>query len=129
MAFEVYRVNRRFVWDGWQFAPKAGMHNQEFDALIKPNNLKTALASYPRDAAHFMKGQGCWDERACDPEFYGGDIWIVEENHPRKASILGRNKAIYDSGLRLVPVEELLEDETLDLKRLLSPPKSMVSVG
>jgi hypothetical protein len=69
-----------------------------------------------------MKSQGCWDERSCNPEFYGGDLWIVEENHPRKAAILARNKAVYYSGQ--TPMEELLKDEKY--KRLLAPPKQMV---
>ena len=115
MGFEVYRVNRRFVWDGWQFAPKAGVHNQTFEILPGKKNR-------PHESAHFMKGQGCWDERSCDPALYAGDIWIVEENHPRKAAILGRNKAVYDSGL--TPADELLKDEKY--KRLLSPPKQVV---
>lgn len=126
MGYEVYRVNRRFVWDGWQFAPKAGMHNQTgFETLPEPAaRNKAEVASYPRDAAHFMKQQGCWDERSCDPEFYAGDIWIVEENHPRKAAILSRNKAVYDSGLP--PVDKILENE--NMKRLLSPPRQVARV-
>ena len=86
------------------------------------NAAKAAKASYPRDAADWMKSQGCWDERSCNPEFYGGDLWIVEENHPRKAAILARNKAVYYSGQ--TPMEELLKDEKY--KRLLAPPKQMV---
>lgn len=123
MGFEVYRVNRRFVWDGWQFAPKAGRHQQNFEVLQEPR-ARAALVTYPRDAAHHMKGQGCWDERSCNPELYAGDIWIVEENHPRKAAILGRNKATYDSGLPRF--DELLKDEKF--KRLLSPPAQVLRV-
>ena len=125
MAFEVYRVNRRFVWDGWQFAPPSGTHGQEFQTLpVPPARVKAAVASYPRDNADHHKSQGCWDERSCTPEFYGGHIWIVEENHPRKAAILSRNKATYDSGLPLV--DDLLKDEKY--KRLLSPPKELTRV-
>ena len=128
MGFEVYRVNRRFVWDGWQFAPKAGSHGQTFDVLTEPRGsgqaAKGARASYPRDAADWMKSQGCWDERSCNPEFYGGDLWIVEENHPRKAAILARNKAVYYNGQESIP--ELLEDDKY--KRLLAPPASMARV-
>ena len=122
MGYEVYRVNRRFVWDGWQFAPKAGMHNQSgFEKLPEPQARSRAAATYPRDAAHFMKQQGCWDERSCDPDFYAGDLWIVEENHPRKAAILSRNKAVYYTGQAVV--DELLKDEKY--KRLLQPPQQM----
>ena len=123
MAFEAYRVNRRFVWDGWQYAPKAGMHQQTFDVLPAGRG-KVAKASHPRDSAHFMKGQGCWDERSCDPELYAGDIWIVEENHPRKAAILSRNKAVFDSGLP--HIDELLARD--EYNRLLSPPSMVARV-
>lgn len=128
MAFEVYRVNRRFVWDGWQFAPRAGSHGQTFEVLPEPRGVSAAAnrarASYPRDAADYMKSQGCWDERSCNPEFYGGGLWFVEENHPRKAAILARNKAVYYPGQERV--EDLLKDEKY--KRLLSPPASMAGV-
>lgn len=124
MAFEVYRVNRRFVWDGWQFAPKAGTHQQDFEVLKEPRAKTTGSSSYPRDAAHFMKGQGCWDERACDPSVYGGDIWVVAENHPHKAAILSRKKAVYYNGQ--TSVDDLLSDDKY--KRLLSPPASMARV-
>lgn len=122
MAFEVYRVNRRFVWDGWQFAPRAGANDRDDLEVLEMPRQRGPVATYPRDAAHFMKGQGCWDERSCDPEFYAGDLWIVEENHPRKAAILSRNKAVYYNGQ--LTVEELLDDDKY--KRLLSPPKQMV---
>jgi hypothetical protein len=125
MAFEVYRVNRRFVWDGWQFAPEAGAHGQRFETLPEPRkSAKVAVASYPKDNADFHKQQGCWDERGCNPEFYAGNIWIVEENHPRKAALLARNKATYDSGLPRV--DDLLKDAKY--KRLLSPPKLLAKV-
>jgi hypothetical protein len=123
MGFEAYRANRRFAWDGWLFAPKAGVNNATFETLVEPRS-KAAKATYPADAAHFMKMQGCWDERACDPDLYAGDIWIIEENHPRKAAILGRNKAVYDSGLPRV--DDLLKTD--EYKRLLSPPKLVARV-
>jgi len=112
MAYEAYRVNRRFVWDGWQFAPKAGAHRQNFQLLEGVSR---------EEQAHNLKQQGCWDERSCDPSLYAGDIWLVEENHPRKAAILSRNKAVYDSGLPRV--DDLLEDE--EIKKLLSPPSAV----
>lgn len=112
---EVYRVNRRFVWDAWQFAPKAGRNTSTFQLLDDVA---------PHEQADYMKSQGCWDERACNPALYAGDIWIVEAGHPRKAAILQRNKATYDASLP--SADELLEHDKY--ARLLAPPQKVAGL-
>lgn len=113
MAYEVYRVNRRFVWNGWQFAPKAFTQVATFET---PANHLTA-----KQTAEAFKRQGCWDERSCNPALYAGDIWIVEENHPNKAMMLGRNKAVYDTTISGDPNALAELDE---FKRFLTPPSA-----
>jgi hypothetical protein len=109
---EAYRVNRRFVWDGWIFAPKAGTHTSTFQV---PEGLP------PDESAEAYKQQGCWDERSVPPARYGGDIWIVQAGHPRKAAILTRNKATGDASI--ASPEDLLQSD--EYKRLLAPPQQV----
>ena len=108
--FEAYRVNRRFSWDGWILAPKAGSHTSTFQEV---KGLSPA-----ENAAHF-KQQGCWDERAVNPDLYGGDIWIVPSGHPNKDAILSRKKARGDASI--ASPDDLLNDD--QYKRLLAPPQ------
>ena len=113
--FEAYRANRRFMWDGWIFAPKAGTHTSTFQVV-------EGLA--PTEQAANFKQQGCWDERSCDPERYGGDVWIVSAGHPRKDAIISRNKVRGDSSIANADVL-LTEDK---YKRLLAPPEMAARV-
>ena len=111
--FESYRVNRRFVWDGWIYAPKAGTNSSTFD---KPVGLT------PTETAESYKQQGCWDERSVPPERYAGDVWIVEAGHPNKDAILTRKKVRGDASIS--SVDDLLADDKF--KRLLAPPPQVV---
>lgn len=51
------------------------------------------------------------------PEQYGGDIWLVEDRHPRKEIMLAHRFAIGDSSIP--SVDELLREEKY--KALLAP--------
>jgi hypothetical protein len=113
--FEAYRVNKRFAWDGWILAPVAGTHTSTFEEIE---------GLTPSEQAANFKQQGCWDERAVNPELYGGDIWIVPAGHPRKDAILSRNKARGDASI--ASPDDLLNDD--QYKRLLAPPQMAARV-
>ncbi len=60
------------------------------------------------------KGQ----EEDIPPDLYGGDIWLVEERHPRKEIMLSQRYAVGDA---TVPtVDELLRNP--DYARLVNSP-------
>lgn len=52
----------------------------------------------------------------------GGDIWLVEAGHPRKAQMLTQRFAAYDAAIP--PIDELLKS---DVKRTLEQPEEPVA--
>jgi len=98
--YETFRVIHPFRWRGWHYGP--GQHIAE------------------------VVDQSTGQPAACDCDFYGGDIWVVEEGHPRKAWALEQRKVRYELGLR--PTKYATDDEwiaaTPNLKRLTMPPPS-----
>lgn len=97
MGFEAYRVLKRFEWRGWEYAPA---HACKCDC----------------PGCSLQVGSSC---KACPPksicrcacniprESYGGDIWLVEEGHPVKNTMLAHRFAVGDSSI--APIDELLK--------------------
>mgnify|MGYP001560785622 FL=1 len=104
MAYEAYRVRRKFSWKGWQLAPQGACGCQ-----------------CPECTGQVATGCQCPDHNYCacgvKPADYGGDIWIVEAGHPRKDIMLLQRFAIGDASIS--PVDSLLEQEAY--RRLLIP--------
>ena len=116
---EAYKVIKPFEWNGW--------------TLAQPGPCNCGCGDGPdetdRDRCTGEIGTGCpcADQelrKSCHcycgvkPARYGGGIWLVEEAHPNKESMLVRRYAVYD--ISLPPVDELMKDP--DLKRILQPP-------
>lgn len=94
MAYEAYRVRTPFRWNGWHYGPQhLSLSIDEDTGTYKP----------------------------CDCPYYAGNIWIVEENHPRKAPMLNWRKAVYDASFP--SAEELMKDPAY--ARLLNTPDEL----
>lgn len=125
MAYEAYRVLQKFGWRGWVFAPsgecQCGCRPQVGDGDPHHGGQPARGGGVPCCGE---VGSGCVCRHticrcSCGilPEQYGGDIWLVEDNHPRKGTMLGYRFVIGDASIP--PIDELLSDEKY--KRLLSP--------
>jgi hypothetical protein len=99
--FEVYRVLRKFHWNGYIYGPEG---------------LCTCIEDECQQCSH-TNGTGCTVcvTSRCDclctihPETFGGDVWVVEAGHPRKSAIITSRFVIGDAS---VPdIEILLADE------------------
>lgn len=114
MAYEAYRVRKPFDWRGWGFAPKdsckCGEASGSSDCEGCTNIVGSGCISCPPEACR------C----AChiEPERYGGDIWIVEDGHPRKEMMLINRYAIGDPSLPSIDI--LMEDP--EILKLIEPP-------
>lgn len=117
--YEAYRVRRRFQWRGWEYAPSGPCQcSQEENAEGRGDCKDLGCTGEVGTGC-----KACYMERcrcACNipVERYGGDVWIVEEGHPRKDMILGQRLAIKD--VTLSPADELVKEE--QYSRLLSHP-------
>jgi len=93
--YESYRVLRKFQWRGFVFAPpgKCTCECNQDESRRTLNGCTGVVGT----------GCTCPDCGYCGcgikADQYGGDIWIVEENHPRKMYILARRFANYDPAL------------------------------
>lgn len=108
---EAYRVRKNFQWDGWVYAPQGA------EGLCKCGCGEESNCTG-------MVGTGCvCHDTACHcdcgiPEAqYAGDVWLVQDGHPRKDNMLNYHFATYDSSIP--PVEELQGQD--EFKRLLKP--------
>lgn len=124
MAIEAYRVLRKFGWRGWTFAPTSPCECDCRPQIGEPgkDGFQQArgggvVCNGEVGNACVCKGTICRCSCRILPEQYGGFIWLVEDGHPRKLTMLGARFAISDPGL--LPVDDLLKDE--QYKRLLSP--------
>ncbi len=99
MAFEAYRVAKRFQWRGWEFAPAP---NKACDCGCPACNGQVGTACVCRHSS-------CRCDCGIPASLYGGDIWLVEEGHPRKAAMLGGRFAFADASIPTV--EDLLKEE------------------
>ena len=109
MAYEAYRVRKRFNWRGWIFAP----HDNDGQCQCGHEGVQGCNA-FHQCMGRIASSCGCKSSICrCDcgipRERYGGDIWLVEEGHPRKAAMLASRFAVYDSGIS--PVDNLLGDK------------------
>lgn len=89
MALRAFRVTRRFVRDGWEYAPPPGT-----DRTVMVNGspmdvawLYRTLTNDPRvsetDRTRAMRKAGCKDALACFPATYAGDIILVDDADPK----------------------------------------------
>jgi hypothetical protein len=109
-GLEVYRVNKRFGWEGWEYAPEG--------ACRCACGIEGAVPcvghvgeSCPCAATMCRCSCGIASNR------YAGGIWMVAPGHPRKVSILDSHFAGGDGSLPRL--EELLAQD--HYKRLLTP--------
>ena len=100
------RVIKDFGWNGWQFTRT--IHEEcRCNCIDRKRNLKmtctqkvgTGCKCYHHD---------CYCSCVKDPGPRAGDIWIIEEGHPKAKQLLKINFVAYDSCLP--PIETLLED-------------------
>ena len=110
VSYEAYRVRKKFGWRGWTFTPQG----------------PCACGCGAECKGQAATGCHCPDKDYCvcgiDPLVYGGDIWLVEQAHPRKDIMLGGRFAVGDASIP--PVEELLKDP--QYARLLALPGAEV---
>lgn len=107
--YQAFRVRKRFNWRGWIFAPAAGeceCHNEGAQGCNAFSQCTGVLAS-----SCGCQGSVCRCDCGIPREKYAGDIWLVEEGHPRLEMMMARRFAISDASIP--PVEELLKDKKI----------------
>ena len=97
MEYEIYRVRKRFGWDGWEFAPagcdadcKGDCHrNEDLDCTKQPGSGCVCSESICRCACGVAE------------RIFGGDIWVVSagDQNSNKMSVLERRFATGDASL------------------------------
>ncbi len=121
--FRAFRVRKRFQWRGWEYAPpgtcdcgrtetvgdKPGMEGQANVCVDCTGEVGTGC--HCRDTV-------CRCACGIPAERYAGDIWLVEEKHPRLEMMLLHRFAIGDASIP--SVDDLLKEERYN--RLLVPP-------
>ena len=114
MGYEAYRVRKQFDWRGWGFAPldscKCGETSGSEDCEGCTGEVGSGCIACPPEACR------C----ACHiiPERFGGEVWIVEDGHPRKELMLAQRYAIYDA--TLPDIDTLMRDP--HIRKLIEPP-------
>ena len=116
MGLIAYRVRRRFQWNGWEFAPP--------DACKCERDSCRQCTQQVGSGCGVCKGSTCHCPCSIPAWRYGGDVWLVEERHPRLDVMMGNRFAVDDTALP--PADKLLEEEKYS--RLLSPPVEPVAV-
>ena len=123
MALEAYRVVAPFGWNGWNFAPATPCVCVCDDSA---DSGAEKCAKKPGASCPCKRGGGCHCVCTINRDTFAGDIWLVEEGHPRKGAMLGQlggvRLAIYDAALPAV--DDLAKQP--QYKRLLRPPKVLV---
>lgn len=104
--FNAYRVLRDFGWDGWQYAESPYgncscdcWHRKQRSAILCTRQVGSQCNC---DLIH------CFCTCTLKKGSFAGDIWIVQEGHPKLEQMLRLRFAIYDSSLP--PIKELLRD-------------------
>jgi len=110
---EAYRVRKNFQWDGWIYAPRP--ESGECKCDCGEENRCTGMV------ATGCVCSGCRCDCAIKTHLYGGDVWFVDENNPRKEMMLAHRFATYDSSLP--PTDSMLEQD--EYKRLLTMPPTI----
>ena len=113
---ETFRVRRKFNWRGWSYAPAGPAC-----ACECPKDTSSCSGKVATNCG--CKGTICNCSCGIPRDMYAGDIWFVEDNHPRKETMIDRRFVTYDSGIP--PVDELVAKP--QFKRLLGRPKEPVS--
>lgn len=96
--FVAFRVRKAFGWYGWHFAPK----DRECNCACTDCTEK--LVSSCQCADH-----GCGCTCGTNKKLFAGDIWLVEERHPRLEAMMVSRFAIPD--LSIPSVDELLKQK------------------
>ena len=96
--FVAYRVRKAFGWNGWRYAPP----DRECGCGCKDCSQK--LTSSCR-----CKNNGCGCSCTTDRKLFAGDIWIVQEGHPRLEAMLSARFAIPDASIP--SIDELLKQK------------------
>ena len=109
MAYEAYRVRRRFNWRGWIFAPDIGQCQCHDEGKEGCNAFRGCMGVTASSCG--CKGSVCRCDCGIPRERYAGDIWLVEDGHPRKAAMLSSRFAVYDA--TLASVDTLLQDKKI----------------
>lgn len=90
MALMAFRIVRRSVSNGWEYAPRPGSHKDghfpdgspvNYDWLYRQLNRDRRITADGLFIA--MRKAGCEDARSCDPRIYAGDIILVDDADPR----------------------------------------------
>lgn len=99
---EAYRVRKEFQWGGMIYAPKG-----------PSGECKCPCSQHADLKCSHLVGTGCnCRNRSCrcscgiKQEQYAGDVWMVEDGHPRKEHIINNHFATYDASLP--SVDELM---------------------
>lgn len=132
MGYNVYRVRRKFQYNGWVYSPSGrcecssnpGSDREAYVISPTESNRRKAMtdnnpcASSSRCTGMTGTGCTCGDAGYCGlngglgacgikPHQYGGDIWIVREGDTRQEHIVRRRFVVYDAAL--LAAEELLK--------------------
>ncbi len=123
MGFEAYRVRKTFGWNGWQFSPgpRKECNCRRGIEMCHANNDECGGA--PGMSCAACTNTACKCSCMIKKEVYAGDIWIVQEGHPRKEIMLEHHHAVYDSGLPAI--EEIMKHKRY--RRLKKSPKEAVA--
>lgn len=89
MALKAFRIVRRSVSNGWEYAPRPGSHKDGHFPDGSPFNFEWLYRQLKRDkritdvGLHLaMRSAGCQDARACNPRLYAGDVILVDDADP-----------------------------------------------
>ena len=90
MALRAFRVIKRAVRDGWEYAPPPGSHKSvkyngsviDLDWLWRTLGNDTRIDN-DTQRPMAMRKAGCRDARACYAGSYAGDIILVDDSDPK----------------------------------------------
>tara|TARA_Y100000310_G_scaffold233433_1_gene236290 strand:- start:282 stop:644 length:363 start_codon:yes stop_codon:yes gene_type:complete len=116
---EVYRVRRRFGWDGWEFAPAQCTDDCKQDTACEAIGCTQQPGT---DCA--CKDTICRCTCGVAGDRFGGEFWFVNAGDVRKEFILGRRLAVYDAGIE--SAEVLLKAYPDQYEKLLAERKDLI---
>lgn len=106
---EAYRVRKRFGWRGWIYAPNEGPCQCGHEGAQGCNAFSQCTGVVASSCS--CKDSVCRCDCGILRERYAGDIWLVEEGHPRKAAMLASRFATYDASI--LPIDDLLKEKKI----------------
>lgn len=117
--YEVYRVRKPFMWNGYQYTPdkpckcNCSTINEKTRQMIQCTSVYASECQPCRDIY-------CKCQCTITTELHAGSIWIVEAGHPRKEIMLDKRMGYFAMGDASLPSsEELLKSDKYS--RLLTP--------